>query len=192
LTFEPLDVSGAWVCRLVRHDDDRGSLAEWFSAADLAAATGQRLAPVQANHSVSRRGALRGIHYTDVPPGQAKYVYCVTGAVLDVVVDLRLGSDTFGQHCQVRLDAAEPSALYLSPGLGHAFCSLADGTAVSYLCSTAYNPGAERTISPLDPELAITWPFAVAELQLSPKDQGAPSLAAVRAEGLLPSLADCP
>jgi len=189
--IEPLAIDGAWMCRLTRHGDDRGSFAEWFRADRLEAATGRRLVPLQANHSVSGRGVVRGVHFTDVPPGQAKYVYCVSGAILDVVVDLRVGSATFGEHCAVRMDAAEPSAVYLAEGLGHAFCSLTDNTAVSYLCSTVYNPSEDRTVSPLDPDLAIAWPVSEAELQLSPKDQGAPSLAELRDQGFLPSLAEC-
>jgi dTDP-4-dehydrorhamnose 3,5-epimerase len=119
MIIEPLAIAGAFVCRLARHGDDRGSFAEWFRADELEAATGRGLVPLQANHSVSGRGVVRGVHFTDVPPGQAKYVYCVTGAVVDVVVDLRVGSDSFGQHCEVQLDAAEPTAVYLSEGLGH-------------------------------------------------------------------------
>lgn len=191
MIIEQLPIAGAWVCRLVRHGDDRGSFAEWFRADELEAATGRRLVTLQANHSISARGVVRGVHFTDVPPGQAKYVYCVTGAIIDVVVDLRVGSETFGQHCEVRLDASEPTAVYLSEGLGHAFCSLEDATSVNYLCSTVYNPSGDRTVSPLDPELAINWPFSVSEMELSPKDKAAPSLAELRADGLLPTLTEC-
>ena len=106
------------------------------------AATGHRLALAQANCSVSAKGVLRGIHFADVPPGQAKYVTCVKGAVLDVIVDIRVGSPTFGQWTSVLLDDRDRRAVYLSEGLGHGFCSLQDGSTVVYLCSEGYNPGA--------------------------------------------------
>lgn len=172
------------------HPDDRGVFLEWFRAEDLTAAAGHPLTLAQANCSVSRRGTLRGIHFADVPPGQAKYVTCLAGAVLDVVVDIRTGSPTYGTWEAVRLDDADRRALYLGEGLGHAFLALTDGAVVSYLCSTGYNPGAEHGIDPLDPELGIAWPEGVERL-LSPKDAAAPTLAQAAEHGLLPSWDAC-
>lgn len=103
---------------------------------------GHRLDLVQANCSVSSRGTLRGVHFADVPPSQAKYVKCVRGAVLDVIVDIRVGSPTFGQWEGVRLDDDQHHAVYLSEGLGHAFMALTDDATVVYLCSAGYSPGA--------------------------------------------------
>lgn len=170
--------------------DDRGLFLEWYRAADLAEAAGHPLELAQANCSVSRRGTLRGIHFADVPPGQAKYVTCLAGSVLDVVVDIRVGSPTFGQWESVTLDDVDRRAVYLGEGLGHAFLALTDGSVVSYLCSTGYNPGAEHGINPLDPELGITWPEGI-DLLLSPRDEAAPSLAAAREAGSLPDHAAC-
>ncbi len=170
--------------------DDRGVFLEWFKAEALSAAIGHPFVLAQANCSVSRRGSLRGIHFADVPPSQAKYVTCLSGAVLDVIVDIRVGSPTFGQWDSVRLDDVDRRAVYLSEGLGHAFMALTDDATVSYLCSTGYAPGREHGINPLDPELGIAWPTDI-EALLSPKDAEAPGLHAAAADGLLPSYADC-
>jgi dTDP-4-dehydrorhamnose 3,5-epimerase len=185
-----LSVPDAFEFTPLQHPDDRGVFLEWFKAATLESAIGHRLCLEQANVSVSRRGAVRGIHFADVPPSQAKYVTCIAGALLDVVVDIRVGSPTFGRWEAVRLDTENRKALYVAEGLGHVFMALQDGTAISYLCSTGYNPGREHGITPLDPELGIDWPADVEPL-LSPKDAAAPTLAEARATGLLPSYDDC-
>jgi dTDP-4-dehydrorhamnose 3,5-epimerase len=179
------------VCRPPRYDDPRGSFAEWFRADLLGAVTGRAFSVSQANHSTSRRGVVRGVHFSDVPPGQAKYVYCVSGAILDVAVDLRTGSPTFGRHDAVTLSAAEPVAVFLSEGLGHAFCALSDDTSVVYLVSTPYDPSREHTVSALDAELGIRWPGDLGELTMSDKDRDAPSLSAAVEQGLLPSYESC-
>jgi dTDP-4-dehydrorhamnose 3,5-epimerase len=133
---------------------------------------------------------LRGVHFALVPPGQAKYVYCPAGKVLDVVVDVRVGSPTFGVHDAVVLDSEQPRAVYLSEGLGHAFVSLVDGSSVTYLVSTGYSPGREFGISPTDPALDLPWP-ADLELELSAKDRVAPTLEEAREQGLLPTMEQC-
>lgn len=173
-----------------QHGDDRGVFLEWFRADRFAEVVGHRLDLAQANISVSRRGCVRGIHFADVPPGQAKYVTCPTGAVLDVVVDIRIGSPTFGQWDSVRLDDVDRRAIYLAEGLGHVFQALTDGAVVSYLCSAEYNPDREHGIYPLDPSLGIEWPAEVEPL-LSSKDSSAPTLEAARDLGLLPSYTAC-
>jgi len=190
MDVQPLPIDGAWLVTPHRIDDDRGSFLEWYRADVLDAAVGRRLELAQANTSISRRGVLRGIHFSDVPPGQAKYVSCVRGAVLDVVVDIRVGSPTYGEWAGVRLDDAERQAVYLAEGLGHAFVALADDSVVSYLCSTPYSPGREHAVSPLDLAVGIEWPDGL-ELVLSEKDRSAPSLAAAAAAGLLPSHSTC-
>jgi dTDP-4-dehydrorhamnose 3,5-epimerase len=144
----------------------------------------------QANHSVSSKGTLRGVHFADVPAGQAKYVYCTKGAVLDVIVDIRVGSPTFGTCDAVQLDDQERKAVYLSEGLGHAFLALTDDANVTYLCSEPYNPTGEHGVHPLDTDLALPFPADVEHL-LSDKDEAAPTFAEARASGLLPSYQDC-
>jgi dTDP-4-dehydrorhamnose 3,5-epimerase len=188
--MRPLDIDGAWVLEPKVFPDERGGFHEWYRAAEFQEATGYALALAQANCSVSRRGVLRGIHFCDVPPGQAKYVTCVRGAVLDVVVDLRVGSPRFGRWVAVRLDDDTRHAVFLAEGLGHAFLALTDEATVVYLCSTGYAPEREHGVHPLDPELGIAWPDGPRPV-LSPKDARAPSLAQAHAAGLLPSYASC-
>lgn len=129
---------------------------------------------------------IRGLHSADVPPGQAKYVYCSHGALLDVIVDIRVGSPTFGTVEAVVLEAASNRAVYAAEGLGHAFIALEDQTCMTYLCSTPYNPAAEHGLNPLDPELGLSWPAGITPI-LSSKDCAAPLLAEAVASGLLPS-----
>jgi dTDP-4-dehydrorhamnose 3,5-epimerase len=185
-----LAVGDAYVLDLVAHGDARGRFTEWYRADVLAGVVGHGLPLAQANHSVSARGVLRGVHFALVPPGQAKYVYCPAGRVLDVVVDVRIGSPTFGGHDAVVLDSEQPRAVYLAEGLGHAFLSLADGSSVTYLVSSGYDPAREVGISPTDPALELPWPDDV-RFELSAKDQQAPTLAEARAQGLLPTIEQC-
>jgi dTDP-4-dehydrorhamnose 3,5-epimerase len=185
-----LAVPDSYVLDLVPHGDARGRFTEWYRADVLAEAAGFGLTLAQANHSVSARGSLRGVHFALVPPGQAKYVYCPAGRVLDVVVDVRVGSPTFGVHDSVLLDSEQPRAVYLAEGLGHAFVSLTDASSVTYLVSSGYSPGREFGIDPLDPDLALPWP-ADLEFELSAKDVAAPTLEQAREQGLLPTMAQC-
>ncbi|WP_033345585.1 dTDP-4-dehydrorhamnose 3,5-epimerase [Catenuloplanes japonicus] len=184
MKIRPLSIEGAFEITPVVHGDARGSFTEWVRFDKLAEVVGHPVAMMQGNLSVSAKGVVRGIHYADVPPGQAKYVTCARGAVLDVVVDLRTGSPTFGAWEGVVLDDTSRRAVYLSEGLGHGFCALSDDATVTYLVSTTYNPGAEHGIHPLDPDLAISWPADVP--LLSGKDVAAPTLAEARAQGALP------
>jgi dTDP-4-dehydrorhamnose 3,5-epimerase len=187
-------VRGAFEMVPALHTDARGSFLEWFRADRFEEATGHPFHVVQANASVSAAGTLRGIHFADLPPSQAKWVTCLHGAVLDVVVDIRVGSPTFGQWDGVLLDDQERRAVYVSEGLGHAFMSLEDASVVSYLCSAAYAPGREHGINPLDPAVGIDWPStsrAGDEITplLSDKDSAAPTLAEAETAGLLPTYA---
>ena len=125
-----------------------------------------------------------------MPVGQAKYVTCVRGAVLDVIVDIRVGSPTFGRSDAIRLDEQERGAVYLAEGLGHGFAALTDDATVIYLCSSVYDPAAERGLNPLDEGMALSWPSDVPPL-LSEKDTAAPSLAEARQAGLLPDYGVC-
>ncbi|MEU9916959.1 dTDP-4-dehydrorhamnose 3,5-epimerase [Streptomyces sp. NPDC051001] len=188
--MRPLGIEGAWVLEPKVFPDERGSFHEWYRGEEFREATGYDLSLAQANCSVSKRGVLRGVHFADVPPGQAKYVTCVRGAVLDVVVDIRVGSPTFGSWEAVRLDDDTRHAVFLAEGLGHAFMALTDDATVVYLCSTGYAPGREHGVHPLDPQLAIAWPEGISPV-LSEKDDQAPSLAEAERSGLLPSYEEC-
>jgi dTDP-4-dehydrorhamnose 3,5-epimerase len=189
MKIRPLTIEGAYEVTPVQYRDPRGTFLEWYRFDALAAAVGHPLDLAQANISSSVRGAVRGVHFADVPPGQAKYVTCVSGAALDVVVDIRVGSPTYGAWEAVPLDDEDRRAVYLAEGLGHAFCALTEGATVAYLCSSTYRPGHEHGINPLDPELGIAWP--VGGPLLSTKDAEAPSLADARSAGLLPRYDAC-
>jgi dTDP-4-dehydrorhamnose 3,5-epimerase len=191
----PLRIEGAWAFTPRQFPDERGRFLQSFTGADFVTAVGHSLDVAQTNLSISAVGALRGIHFAQLPPSQAKYVSCAYGAVFDVVVDLRVGSPTYGEWDSVVLDDVDHRAVYVSEGLGHGFLSLAEGSAVSYLCSTPYAPGREFGIDPLDPALGIAWPGSDRDGQpldplLSAKDAAAPSLAEAAEAGLLPTYAE--
>jgi dTDP-4-dehydrorhamnose 3,5-epimerase len=188
-------ISGAFTMTPQQHRDDRGVFLEWFRSDRFVETTGHRFEVAQANCSVSAAGTIRGIHFAQLPPSQAKYVTCPSGAILDVVVDIRLGSPTFGQWDAVVLDDEDRKALYIAEGLGHAFMALTDGSVVNYLCSAQYAPGREHGVHPLDPAIGIEWPTrgrdgSALTPSLSPKDEQAPVLADLVDSGLLPEHAD--
>lgn len=185
-----LSIAGAWEFLPQQHSDDRGGFLVWYDPDVFTDALGFALPVVQANQSVSRRGVIRGVHWADVPVGQAKYVYCPRGAVLDMVVDLRVGSPTFGHYEVIRLDTIDNRAVYLAEGLGHAFVALQESSIVSYLCSARYAPTRERIVHVRDEELALPWPTDVDPI-LSERDARAPTLAELRAADLLPRYDDC-
>lgn len=187
---EALGLEGVWLFTPVLRPDDRGVFLESFKQSAFVEAVGHPLNLLQANVSVSRAGTIRGVHFAQVPPGQAKYVQCMDGRILDIAVDIRAGSPTFGQHVAVELDSDSRQALYLSEGFGHAFCALSESATVSYLCSEPYAPTREFGIHPLDPELALPWPID-SDATLSPKDAAAPTLSEALTQGLLPTYADC-
>jgi dTDP-4-dehydrorhamnose 3,5-epimerase len=170
--------------------DDRGVFLEWYRFDKLEETIGHSLNLRQANTSVSKRGVVRGIHFADVPVGQAKYVTATHGAVLDYVIDIRVGSPTFGQWDSVLLDDTDRRAIYLAEGLGHCFVALTDNATVSYLVTDVFNPTREHGINPLDTDVALVFPPEAGEPLLSPKDTDAPGLAEAAASGSLPSWAD--
>ncbi|WP_306744702.1 dTDP-4-dehydrorhamnose 3,5-epimerase family protein [Saccharothrix yanglingensis] len=186
-----LAVDGAFEFTPNTFPDDRGLFTSPFQEAAFTEATGHRLfTPAQTNHSRSRAGVVRGVHFTTTPPGCAKYVYCPRGAALDFVVDLRVGSPTFGQWDVVRVDPVDFRAVYFPVGLGHAFVALEDDTVMSYLVSSAYVAEHELAVHPLDPALGLELPDGLEPL-LSDRDTVAPTLAEAEAAGLLPRYEEC-
>jgi dTDP-4-dehydrorhamnose 3,5-epimerase len=181
-----LPIAGAWTITNPAFTDNRGSVHEWFHAPQLLAAAGLNLVVRQANCSHSHRGVLRGVRVTTTATGQTKYVTCVRGAVLDVVVDLRIGSPTFGSWHLEELSEDNHTALYIGPGLGHGFLSLADDSTVLYLLEQPHNAEHERSIHPLDPDLAIGWPPGLTP-RLCRKDVDAPRLMEAQQAGWLPA-----
>jgi dTDP-4-dehydrorhamnose 3,5-epimerase len=190
MRIKELSIAGTWEIVPVQHGDSRGLVQEWYRADLLAAEVGHPLRLAQSNLSVSARGSVRGIHFAAVPPGQAKYITCVRGAFVDVVVDVRVGSPTFGRWEAVRLDDDERRAVYLSEGLGHAVCALTDDATLVYLLSAGYNPDREFTVNPLDRQIGIEWPAGVEPI-MSPRDTSAPTLAQARDMGILPEYSAC-
>jgi dTDP-4-dehydrorhamnose 3,5-epimerase len=181
-----LSVPDSYEITPIQRADDRGVFLEWYRFDHLSEAVGHPLSLRQANTSVSKRGVVRGIHFADIPLGQAKYVTATHGAVLDFVIDIRVGSPTFGSWDTVRLDDVDRRAIYIAEGLGHAFVALTEGATVSYLVSDTYNASKEHGINPLDATVGLVFPAEAGELLLSPKDTDAPSLEEAAASGLLP------
>ena len=178
MSISPLGIRDTWVYTPKQFSDDRGIFFEWFQDSTFVHAAGYEFSLAQANCSISQKGVVRGIHYADVPPGQAKYVTCVSGSVIDVLVDLRVGSPTFGEWDSVLLEMNERKVVYLPSGIGHAFMALEDNSTVVYLCDQRYNPTNEHEIHPLDPTIGIKWPEGIEPL-LSKKDAAAPSFDSV-------------
>jgi len=187
--ISPLSIEGAWEIQPVVHGDRRGRFVEWFRQDLFTEAVGHPMLLAQGNLSVSAKDVVRGVHFADVPPSQAKYVSCVRGAVLDVIVDLRVGSESFGAWEFVRLDDEEHRAVYLSEGLGHGFVALTDDATLHYCVSASYDPEREHTVHPLDPDLGIEWPSDTPIL--SARDEAAPSLAEALESDLLPKYEEC-
>jgi dTDP-4-dehydrorhamnose 3,5-epimerase len=142
----------------------------------------------QVNQSVSKAGVIRGIHWADVPPGQAKYVYCSKGSIWDIVVDIRIGSPTFGSWDAAELTEDNGKCVLIREGLGHVFLSLEDDTVVNYLCSEPFSPNTENGINPLDTDLAIPFGSMIsrAGFEVSSKDEHSPTLEQAQAANLLP------
>jgi dTDP-4-dehydrorhamnose 3,5-epimerase/epimerase EvaD len=185
-----LAVAGGFEFTPEIHTDARGLFVSPLQEQAFVAAVGERFVTAQTNHSRSARGVLRGLHFTTTPPGQAKYVYCAQGRALDAVVDIRLGSPTFGTWDIVEMDAVSYRAVYIPDGVGHAFLALDDDTVMSYLVSTAYRAELEQAIDPLDPALGLPWPYDM-KFHLSERDTVAISLAEAEARGMLPRYEDC-
>jgi dTDP-4-dehydrorhamnose 3,5-epimerase len=188
--IRPLSIADAYEVMPVVHSDDRGAFFEWYRFDALEDIVGHPLDLRQANTSISRRGAVRGIHFADVPRGQAKYVTVSRGAVLDFVVDIRVGSPSYGTWDSAVLDDVEHRALYLSEGLGHLFVALEDNTTVSYLVSDVYNPAAEHGINPFDEQVGLEFPADLGTLLVSEKDRNAPTLEQLNRAGALPRFDD--
>ena len=192
MPFQPMGIQGAFVFTPIRHEDSRGHFQESFKLSVLKTELSLGFEVKQVNQSASAKGVIRGIHFADNPPGQAKYVSCLKGAIWDVVVDLRTTSPTLGQWEAVEVSAENGKAVLIAEGLGHAFLSLEEGSVVSYLCSEEYNPETERQISPLDQDLAIDFlgfgaAFGVKEFFLSDQDRKAEGFKEVLGAGILPT-----
>lgn len=176
------DVAGVFLSEPKIFPDSRGTFNEWFKSSDFEQAIGYPFDLQQANISFSRQGVIRGMHFADVPPGQAKFITCMAGAIWDVVYDCREGSPTFGEWASFELSAENRKSLYLPIGVAHGFLALHDAT-VAYLTSSEYQPALEHGFDPFS--VGIDWPEA--EYILSDKDRNAPAITEVS----LPQYEDC-
>lgn len=188
MQIRQLSIADAYEATPVVHADARGAFFEWYRFDELERVVGHPLDLRQANTSISRRGTVRGIHFADIPRGQAKYITVPRGSVLDFVVDIRVGSQTYGEWDSAVLDDVDHRALYLSEGLGHLFVALEENTIVSYLVSDVYNPAAEHGLNPFDPTLGLEFPDDLGELLVSDKDKDAPTLAELKSANALPTI----
>jgi len=182
---KPLSIHGAWLLQSRVFADDRGTFSEWFKSSLLTEQTGESFVPVQANVSVSNAGVIRGIHYSLAPNGQAKLVTVLRGSILDIAIDVRLGSPSFGKYEAAKLHAGDGQTMFLRHDMAHAFQALENNTVVSYLVSSEYSPADEKEIFPMCPVLNIQWAEKIEGI-LSEKDQSAPTMSELSAKGLLP------
>lgn len=187
MKIRKLTIPNAWEFTPTQHSDDRGLFFEFYRFEQLEETIGHSLKLRQGNTSVSARGVVRGIHYALVPPGQGKYVTVSRGAMLDYVIDLRIGSPTFGEWDSVLLDEVDRRSVYLAEGLGHAIVALTADATVSYLVSEVFNPTRELGIDVLDPEIGLVFPVEIEHPLLSSKDTDAPTLSEAVARKLLPT-----
>ena len=158
MEFEELDLSGVWLAKSPTYRDGRGLFREWFQASDFENASGIDFVTSQSNCSTSVENVIRGIHFSRSPIGQAKFVTCVQGSILDVVIDLRKSSNTFMQSIQVELNSEYGYSVFVPSGFGHGFLTLDSANTVVYNLTSAYDPESEYTIDAFDPKLSISWP----------------------------------
>ena len=189
MKITPLSIQGAWVTESSLWPDERGFFREWFKHEEILKETGIDFSVQQANFSLSKKGVIRGIHYSLAPAGQAKWVTCVSGSILDVVVDIRPKSPTYKKVEYINLEPTNGKSVLIGPGLGHGFIAQKDDSGIAYLLSSPYSPNFEFDISPMDRDLDINWSqemFEMPNFALSAKDESAPSLANRQAHGKLP------
>jgi dTDP-4-dehydrorhamnose 3,5-epimerase len=190
MQIRQLAFDGVYIVSPTISSDDRGVFLELFSQPVFQQVVGHQLSVAQINCALSRRGSIRGIHSTALPPGQSKYIACISGAIIDIVVDIRVGSPTYGESISVQLDAEKRQVLYLAEGHGHGIAPLTEEATFVYLCSSTYSPDQQIVINPLDPELALPWPPAE-KFTLSEQDKNAPTLSQAKRLGILPAYSDC-
>ena len=185
----PLKISGSWIIEFQKFEDNRGYFYESFKEEDFQKQIGRQLSIKQTNTSSSSKGSVRGIHFAIVPPSQAKLIQCQRGSIIDYVIDIRVGSPTFGEFEKIELSENSPTAIFIEEGLAHAFVALENNTLVTYYVSEKFNSERERGINPFDKTLNVKWPDI--ELILSEKDKEAISLEESKNQGLLPSFDGC-
>ena len=174
--FQRLKIPDLVLVKPKRYGDSRGYFSEVYHA-ERYAEGGIDCGFVQDNHSLSApKGVLRGLHFQTNPSPQAKLVRCTRGRILDIAVDIRYGSETFGRHVGVELTEENGLQLYVPVGFAHAFCTLEENCEVQYKVSGYYAPECDGGVAFDDPDLGIKWPFPIDELVISDKDKVLPRL----------------
>ncbi len=170
MKFTPLDLTGVWLIEPKRYYDTRGYFCETFRRDEFERATGLQVDFVQENESESVQGVVRGLHFQAGDASQAKLVRVTEGSIVDVAVDLRRSSPTFGQHICVELSAENGRSLFIPRGFAHGFAVVSEKAKFIYKVDNYYCPSAERTLSLTDPTVGVVWPIATEKMTLSPKD----------------------
>jgi dTDP-4-dehydrorhamnose 3,5-epimerase len=184
MKFSELNISGSWLIEFNKFEDNRGFFYESFRSDFISEKLKRKFEIKQTNTSFSSKGSLRGIHYALIPPSQAKYIQCQKGSIQDFIIDIRIGSPTFGKFQVIELSEKSAKAIFIEEGLAHAFVAMEDGTLVTYYVNQTYNPDKEKGINPFDEELNISWPNL--NLKLSAKDEKEISLIEAKKLNLLP------
>jgi dTDP-4-dehydrorhamnose 3,5-epimerase len=191
MELTPLGIEGAWLAASPVRVDDRGTFREWFKREEVELKANFDFSIAQANVSVSRKGVIRGIHYSLASNGQAKWITCVSGSILDVIVDIRPNSPTYKKIEYVLLNGDDERSLLVGHGLGHGFLSLEENSTIAYLLSSRYSPYMELEIVPTDTDLNINWKLQEvtgSALIVSKKDAEAPTLKEREQNNQLPRL----
>lgn len=176
MNFLTTKIPDLWIIQPKPHGDERGYFLETFRSDKLENLLGYKLKFLQDNESKSCKGVLRGLHYQLPPYAQTKLVRVIRGMVLDVAVDIRIGSPTFGKYVAVELSGENKKQLLIPRGFAHGFLSLEDETIFSYKVDNYYNPGSDRGIAFNDQKLNINWKVDTNKLELSHKDMNWPNL----------------
>lgn len=187
MNLQELSISGSFLSTHNVFPDERGLFREWFKSEEIATIDPE-FRVRQANYSLSKKAVIRGIHYSLAPEGQAKLVTCASGSIVDVLVDLRVGSPTYLNIEYIELAEDSGNVIYIPTGVGHGFVVVSDSASVVYLTSSEFAPEFERSICPTDPELGIDWQLPVGQSGImSAADVSAPTLSEANKSGDLPS-----
>lgn len=188
MKVQPLEINGSFLIEHQLFPDERGYFREWFKSTEIAEAGGV-FDVAQANLSFSKKDVIRGMHYSLSPLGQSKLITCISGKILDVLIDLRTDSPTFMMQKQIELSAETGCCIKIPSGVAHGFLSQSDKSVVSYLLTTAYDPETEKSINPFDSTLQIDWGRGNSEaFILSDRDRMAMSFDEAKKSSLLPRL----
>jgi dTDP-4-dehydrorhamnose 3,5-epimerase len=184
--FTSLGIPGTWIIENKPFEDSRGSFQEVYKNSKLISNGISNFLVKQSNLSISRKNTIRGIHFSVSEAGQRKYVTCIKGAVMDLTVDLREDSKTFGKFQFVELNEETSSSIFIESGIGHGFIALRESSVLYYLVDQEFNPSFEKSLNPFDGDLDIDWKILRKDALLSQKDESAPTLNELIKNKILP------